>query len=762
MMKYRPLPLVVTILIPAISTMAQDVVPDVVINDSQVAAQTEDGNVHPDWNHREKNVAIGYEAAGAGELQVPAGARVEVFNAFLGLGDQTASGRLEITGQDAFFGTYTPSGDATSQLHVGVDGTGEVLVTDGGYLYTQPTRLGINPGSHGTITLDGPDALWRARNWSIAVGDQGTGVLTVTNGAVMENYHTLNVGVNSVLDDQDNVIGGGIGYVNVLNGATVSRTGSTNTNVSIAAQLGTQGFVLVSGEDSHMAASNITYVGTRGEGHLTVESGASYLSEGSVRVGSIGEDAVGFLTVTDPGTTMQVNSFVDIGREGTGTFQLENQAAFSLTGAVRLGREATAHGDMAIRGNATLDIGQWLYIGEFGTGTMLVEGGSTIETHGGSFQLGMDAAAEGSAVIRGPGSSVTASSYIYVGDSGYGHLVIEDGARVESGTSFSIQASNTPGIVSHLHVTGEGSLAKSGSFFRVGRVGEGSMLVDDGGRVEVGAGDFTIGSGSSSVGTVTVTGAQSSLVADENTRVGASGVGTYNILAGAYAETGTELQIAGGSSAEGTALVDGIGSTLRVMGPLLAGAELAAPVAGPDSGESDPLAVATGGVAYLTISNGGHVQADDLFAMRGAGALHMAGGTLDIAGVLDVADPASTLGFNLTATGFQGITAAGALFDGTNLTIGLGFQPEIDDLFVLIDVAGTGLISGELAYDGTLLGEGDTFLVTDGAFEQLFSVTYGQDGNNLAITAIPEPSAWALLLGVGAIGLVVLRRRRLV
>ena len=83
-----------------------------------------------------------------------------------------------------------------------------------------------------------------------------------------------------------------------------------------------------------------------------------------------------------------------------------------------------------------------------------------------------------------------------------------------------------------------------------------------------------------------------------------------------------------------------------------------------------------------------------------------------------------------------------------------GFSPAASNSFTLIDNLGLGLINGTFVG----LPEGSLFL----ADSMLFQITYqGGDGNNLMITAVPEPGTWAMVLlgGTGLVTWYVWRRR---
>ena len=126
----------------------------------------------------------------------------------------------------------------------------------------------------------------------------------------------------------------------------------------------------------------------------------------------------------------------------------------------------------------------------------------------------------------------------------------------------------------------------------------------------------------------------------------------------------------------------------------------------------------------------------------------------------DIAGANAGTGYDQVRVGGN-LTLAGTL----TLTTGAGFTPALGEKFYLLDLTGTGTVSG--TFDG--LAELGT--VTDSAGNQ-YVINYldhdPADTSNLlpndvsltAIQVVPEPSTWALL-GVGAFGVVFALRRRL-
>jgi autotransporter-associated beta strand protein len=121
----------------------------------------------------------------------------------------------------------------------------------------------------------------------------------------------------------------------------------------------------------------------------------------------------------------------------------------------------------------------------------------------------------------------------------------------------------------------------------------------------------------------------------------------------------------------------------------------------------------------------------------------------------------SILSFRLNElSSFDSMVANGTVsLDGAKLGIDLGFAPAVNDVFLLIDNRSGTALSGQLFYGGQSLSEGTEFIVESGDFSQLFSISYAYNGDDLALTAIPEPSTWALFAGLVALGTIVTRRR---
>ncbi|NDC74551.1 hypothetical protein EBZ70_04500 [bacterium] len=209
-----------------------------------------------------------------------------------------------------------------------------------------------------------------------------------------------------------------------------------------------------------------------------------------------------------------------------------------------------------------------------------------------------------------------------------------------------------------------------------------------------------------------------------------TGAGTQ-IFSGSNAYTGPTTISAGKLLINGTHTVgSGVTGAYNVTGGILGG-----------TGTVDLSASNLG----VTVANGAQLEANSADGLS----FILGSGTLNLSAALASATPSML--FTLGAPGGSVITASsasigsGALnFDDFSFTKGEGFGPGAYVLFNLTSISGT-------------LGSSLTGTV-DG-----LNSTIGLSDNNIILTvasAIPEPSAYSAVLGLGGIALAATRRRR--
>ena len=184
----------------------------------------------------------------------------------------------------------------------------------------------------------------------------------------------------------------------------------------------------------------------------------------------------------------------------------------------------------------------------------------------------------------------------------------------------------------------------------------------------------------------------------------------------------------------------------------------------------------TGGEAYLNIM-GGTLKSASLFggfsADAAVGNINVSGGTLDLSGAsLNIGTVGAT---NFTVTGSnidQMIAQNGVIGANSNMTFdftssGLGIK-ELDIVGLLTVQSGATLTISTSGFSG---GLGSYTLIDAGALSGVFTnivfegdytgnVTQGPAGDVVVdFTAVPELSSTGFLLGLGSLGIVLLRRR---
>jgi T5SS/PEP-CTERM-associated repeat protein/autotransporter-associated beta strand protein len=373
-----------------------------------------------------------------------------------------------------------------------------------------------------------------ASNWS-------SGVPASTVGGIIANGGTAQISASSAQAYTLEVGKAGNGAVTIRNGGVLSVTASSY----FAAQTGDIGDMLVDGAGSNLIAptGGNFWIGVSGTGHLTVTNGGSIDLSTSAEAGW-NPDGQG--TVLIDGTDSVLNcadsNDLRIGSHGAGSLTLQNGGSINMSGQITLGGfESTAAGTLLVDGAGTIltnptrpgivDTGE-VFIGHLGTATMTVRNGATANVG----YVGVGFTNQGSALVDGAGTHLTASDSIEVASSGVGDLKILNGGSVDVVTNGSFIGGGALGRGTAL-VDGPGSTWTSNPSFSVAGTGVGTLTVRNGGSVVVtGTGGSFVGQGFSAgvqaQGIAVVDGAGSSWTDATSMTIGDVGVGMLTLRNG--------------------------------------------------------------------------------------------------------------------------------------------------------------------------------------------------------------------------------------
>ncbi len=244
--------------------------------------------------------------------------------------------QLDLNGQTL---TTTSTTSATPSLMVNDNtGAGEqyTLEISNGTMAVKRLSIGKDAGRAGTLVLTTGAILTGSDN-NQRVGESGTGVVTIQNGAVWNTGGHIRVGANAT----------GIGTLNIT---------GTNSRLAIT------------------AAAHQIYIGAEGAGELHVTNGGRIIQShagtqgGLLLIGREAANATGLVNVSGLNSSISVQQLI-VGRLGTGKLVVTDQATVTATNFMSMSVES---------GNGTLEInGGTLTVGSLQNDSSLWAPGST-------------------------------------------------------------------------------------------------------------------------------------------------------------------------------------------------------------------------------------------------------------------------------------------------------------------------------------------------------------------------------------------------
>jgi fibronectin-binding autotransporter adhesin len=386
---------------------------------------------------------------GTGTLSINNSAQVNLTgaegNAVIG-NNAGVSGTVNVNGPGVVWNNNSNS--LVAPFTIGGFGNGTLNISAGGQVNDFRGEIASDPGSSGSVTVDGAGSTWNNRDF-LTVGFSGAATLTISNGGQV-NCSAAIAGSSP----------GSIGTVNVSGaGSQWAQSGNLNIggNSSVGGSAGA-GIVRISGGAS-VGTGGDAFVGTRGSGSASVSGvGSNWTVNGQLRVDSNGELDVTAGGVV-AGNTALNSGVINVG--GTGS-------AFNVS-------------DFLIVSNGA--------IFATSTGTINITAGGQVNNRV-AFVAGSGLGGLGGVNIDGAGSAWNTTDQLYVALEGQGTFHVSGGAHVNAAqTEIGVSASS----IGAVRVDGIGSTWTSTDGLAVGVAGVGDFMVTNGGKATVLNGSLSIG-----------------------------------------------------------------------------------------------------------------------------------------------------------------------------------------------------------------------------------------------------------------------------
>ncbi|MDL2286857.1 hypothetical protein LJC24_05450, partial [Desulfococcaceae bacterium OttesenSCG-928-F15] len=472
-------------------------------------------------------------------------------------------------------------------LYIGNSSTGTLELTAGGKVTSAKSiTIGSANGSSGTITVDGNGSELKGGDY-LYVGNEGTGVLKLTNGGTASSASTIFIGNNAAGDGTVTVSGIGselkstgssstfqIGYYGkgTLELADGGKVSSLNS-FFIGNFSGSSGTVKVGAGSILENTAGGIHVGYAGTGVLNLTGGGNAISAGSIEIGS-GNGSSGTVTVSGIGSLLENKTGrLDVGKAGMGELHLTGGGKAISKSYISIGDGANSNGIVTVDGDGSELNSSELHISARGTGRLELTAGGKASSSG-DISIGSYSGSSGTVTVDGAGSELKSSRQLSVGNGGTGKLELTDGGKANSTSNIFIGSAN--GSYGILTVDGADTELKSTSgALYIGANGTGRLELADGGKASS-ASNILIGHANGSYGTVTISGPDSIL---ESTGgylyVGNEGTGKLDLTAGGKAIAASNIAIGyysdryGTVMGTGTVTVSGTGSELKSTGGTL-------------------------------------------------------------------------------------------------------------------------------------------------------------------------------------------------
>lgn len=478
--------------------------------------------------------------------------------------------------------------DAGSTGQITVTGVGSSLTTDGtaasnGYF--------VGLAGNGTLNVTNGGLARILNDTTDGIADLELGVLATGNG-------TLNIdGPGSRFIGEDSTFGEeGTATVNITGGGELLQNIGPSPDADVAGSAGSAGNITVNGDGSRWQAERIV-LGNGGDATLSVEAGGNVRSDDDevilgFTLGSSGRVAVFGGSGADRSSAEVVND-LRVGSGGLGELFIgrdlngnsDGNGLITISGDLRVGDNGLSPEEnlVVVDGpGAVANIGDVAFVGENGKGTLEVRNGGLFNADRPRF--GSSADSEGTLLVTGAGSVLTARTNFVIATRGTGNATVESGGRLDANGNFWVGfGSDSQGTLVIDSGTVNAGLDNTGTLFIGGdndgtSGGTGSITVQNGGVLSS-AIDNLLGGNSTAAGTLTVTGPGSfanlrdnSANNDDVTTIGSVGGGIVNVNGGGRLDAeAIFLNSTSGNTQDAELNVDGTGTVVNIDGGLVVG-----------------------------------------------------------------------------------------------------------------------------------------------------------------------------------------------
>ncbi|MEN3931771.1 autotransporter outer membrane beta-barrel domain-containing protein [Microvirga sp. W0021] len=330
------------------------------------------------------NATVGRKSTGL--LKISGGGLVSVGGPGVIGVSNTAQGHVEVSGAGSqlLFGDY---------LMLGSDGTGSLLISDGGLVSNRNGYIGYNSGSEGSVVVTGAGSHWLNSDTSLLVAYKGTGSLTVSDGGLVTNNGLASVASNAGSEGSAEVTGPGSQWINA-SGLTVGGSGNatlriadggvvSNTSGIIANSSGSQGMVIVTGSGSQWNNSGYLGVGSSGTGSLHISDGGLVTNASHAYIGYSG-NSVGSVVVTGDNSRWINSGYLEMGHaSGSSAELIISDGGFVSNTSADIAIESRSNAKVVVTGNGSswINTGD-LAVGRRGKGSLTIADNALVRSDG--------------------------------------------------------------------------------------------------------------------------------------------------------------------------------------------------------------------------------------------------------------------------------------------------------------------------------------------------------------------------------------------